>query len=410
MSYSGAELQQPAPALAGPPATEARVRSGCALRLIWATFIFFVVGVGVGISWDQTWHTMYEFDTFFAPPHILTYSVVFITTAIVALITYAPALRPAFGPGFRVVGSPVPIPGALALLGSGFITLALAGFLDFLWHSNFGLDETGWSTPHAMIGWGLLVVVLGFVACRLALRRYRPLGRLAPLVLSFLVLGFSFTPIVGPIGANTTPETVRAISNIPALAAQPPAQHTFRIYLEWNLTRTHPLLAPLGALWAGGALALLRGLDPRPRIWLTTAALWSVAGFLSELNTVRELDQYFRLNLEKEAANWLPLPLLPAAVAVAVMPRLQLGERWTWLVAGAVFGVLAALIWGPQPQIAVLVVLSTLAMLLGARLGTWTYRALERPVRADVLRLIAAGIGVPFLVGMVDLYLRRVTP
>src|SRR5262245_859839 len=47
-----------------------------------------------------------------------------------------------------------------------------------------------------------------------------------------------------------------------------PAQHTFRIYPDWNLTRTNPLFIPLSTLWASTLLAFVRRLDRRAWVFL----------------------------------------------------------------------------------------------------------------------------------------------
>ena len=66
--------------------------------------------------------------------------------------------------------------------------LGFAGLvLDNYWHTNFGLDETAWSMPHAMLGWSWFVAMLGFIACRLALRPYRPLRWVTAVALGWLV-------------------------------------------------------------------------------------------------------------------------------------------------------------------------------------------------------------------------------
>src|SRR5262249_26816404 len=157
-------------------------------RLLWLTLGLLLVTVGVGLRWDRAWHATHVFDSFYSPPHLFIYTGTLLNAMVVAYLVGSGRLRRCFGPGFRVPLLTYPLPGALALLGSGFAVLALAGGLDNAWHSRFGLDETAWSTPHAMLGWGWLLIVLGIIACTLALRPRRGLAWPTMLSLSVLVL------------------------------------------------------------------------------------------------------------------------------------------------------------------------------------------------------------------------------
>lgn len=393
----------PDPALPGDPAGPARAR-----RLLWWTCGLFILTIGIGRAWDAYWHVTRAFDTFFSPPHLFVYAMTVFLALLVTFMIFSRAFRLWFGAGFRVAPLPFAVPGALIILAGGFAILALAGLLDSIWHTRFGLDETAWSTPHAMIGWALLVAALGFVACRLALRPYRPLSWRTAVLLGYLILGFSAAPFLGPFYGNTTPGRVRAVAAIPVLAAQPEAQHTFRIYLDWGLTRANPVLIPLGALWAGAALALVRGLDRRPWVVLTTTGLWSLLALLGERRSARRLDQL--LPVSDDPASWLPLPLFLAALALVMALEIDLSERWAWAAAGVIFGLAVFLAWGAHPLAALLVIVAAPAMVCGARLGQWSYRALERPLASHVRRLLLAGVGVPLVVGIIDLALRAATP
>jgi hypothetical protein len=286
----------------------------------------------------------------------------------------------------------------------------LAGLLDDVWHSNFGLDETGWSTPHAMIGWGLLATVLGFICCRLALAPHRPLRWYTRLLLGWLALAFSARPFIGPLESNISPAALQAIRTLPVLLAQPAAQHTLRIYLAWNLTRANPLYLALAALWAGAALAFLRRLDQRTWLFLLTALLVALVGMLDGLARVQGLDRAFHLQLVRSPATWLPAPLFPAALALALAERLGAGRRSAWLVAGVAFALLSLLIWGHSVAALVMALAAVPLFGAGAWLGGWCYRTVARPERGRVWLALAAGVALPFAVGAVDLYLRTVTP
>jgi len=380
--------------------------------LLTFTLALFVASVAIGLGWDRAWHATHVFDTFYSPPHVFSYAMALVTAYLVGVLTFSRELRAWFGPGLRVPPLPFAVPGALMLTGGGLGTLALAGLLDDIWHSNFGLDETGWSTPHAMIGWGLLATMLGFISCRLALARWRPLRWYTRLALGWLGLAFSARPIIGPLEANISPAAVAATRTLPVLLVQPAAQHTFRIYLAWNLTRTNPLYLALAALWAGAALAYLRRLERRTWLFLLTAALMTLLGVVEGRARAQGLDHAFHLQLARSPATWLPLPLFPAALTLALARRLRLGRCWSWLAAGALFALLSLLAWGhgqgPAGLAAALAAIPLFAG--GARLGDWCFGTLARPERARVWLLVAAGMAAPFVAGAVDLYLRFVTP
>jgi hypothetical protein len=383
-------------------------RRASALRLLWLACGWLVATAAIGRAWDAAWHATHIFDSFWSPPHVFVYTMATLNALLVAGMVFAPGVRRSFGPGFAFPLVPFDVPGALFILGGGFVTLGFAGMaLDNLWHTSFGLDETAWSAPHAMIGWSLFVIPLGFVACRLALRPAYPLRWYTALLLGVLVLSFSVT-FLGPLSRNNTPDTLRAIAQIPALAAQRPAQHAFRIYLEWNLDRTNPALIVLGAAWAGMALALVRGLDRRPRVWLAVALIWTVMVALREHGAARRLDQF--LLVSNLPASWLPLPLLPAALVLALALWLGWGERPAWAAAGLAFGLLVYVVWGGQPWALVLAPLAAPAMIAGAWFGERVYGVLERPTELGAKALVLLAVAVPIVTGALDLYLRAHTP
>jgi hypothetical protein len=379
-------------------------------RWLVRTFGLVVGGMIIGREWDRAWHATHPFENFYSPPHLFIYSMATATTLLAAALALIPALRAPFGSPMRVWGVPFPVPAPVVLWLGGFALLGLAGLLDDLWHSTCGLDETGWSTPHAMIGWALLTITWGFVACRLALRPARPLPRYTAVGLAFIVLACSATPFLGPLSANNSPAVVEAVRRIPTLAAQPPFEHTARIYLAWDLTRTNWLLLPLGALWAGAALALLRALDPR--LWVSLAALtiWTVLELILQRGQARTLDQFYPVLADRAA--WLPLPILPAALAVFGLRRLRLPAGICWAVGGLTWGLCVLAVWGPQSPLLALagLVLAVLLVPAGAALGVRIAGVLLHPSGRTVPWLVLFALTIPLLTGLVDLYLRLHTP
>ncbi|MBC8078582.1 MAG: hypothetical protein H7Y32_21070, partial [Chloroflexales bacterium] len=243
---SSAALPLPAPSLPAHPRA--------ARRLLWTAFWLIVFTVVVGQAWDGYWHITNVFDGFWSPPHVFVYAMSTFAGLFVVALCFTPRLRHSFGPGLVVPGLPFALPGPLFLLAAGFVALGVAGMVvDNLWHTAYGLNETQWSLPHAMIGAAICVMLLGFTSCRLALRAHRPLRWPTALLLGVLLIGGTKF-FLGPLYQNPTAEGVRALASIPVLAAQPALQQGARVVLDWNLTRSNPALVVLGAVWAGIAL------------------------------------------------------------------------------------------------------------------------------------------------------------
>lgn len=381
-------------------------------RRLWFALLFMMATVGIGLGWDRGWHARNKFETFYSPPHLFIYLSTIVTILLVAALTFSARLRPWFGTAFRMRLFTFPVPGALVITVGGLAMLGFAGLvLDNYWHTNFGLDETGWSTPHAMLGWAWFVAALGFVSCRLALRPYRPLRWFTAIALGWLVLAFSATPFLGPLHTNTTPAVVearsRAVATLPGLIGNTGVAHVQRIFRGANLTRTNPAFLPLGALWVGAALAIVRRLDRRAWVFLAAVGLFSLLALLGDHGAAVRLDRY--MPLSGDARNWLPVPIFPAAVILVLALRFGMRERWAWAVAGGVYGILTYLTWGTgHPSTLLLLPLAAPVTMAGAWIGGRVARMLENPVAADV-RLIVPLLGVtsPLLTGIVDLYLRR---
>ncbi len=404
-------MTAPPPPPFGGPSRPPAVDPARARRWLLGVFWAITFALGIGFNWDRAWHATHAFDGFWSPPHLVIYGALTVGAQAFTRIILTPRLRRAFGSGFRVPVVPFTIPGALALLGGGFALVGLGGaVLDNLWHTAFGLDETAWSLPHAMIGWGIATLALGFVASRLALRASCPLRLRTILLLGWLLLAFSAGPILGPFRGNATPGRVGATALLPGLATQPDAQHTYRIYLVHNLTRTNPLFVPLAALWAGCGLAAVRGLDRRARTTVAVVTLWSALTLLAEWGAGRRFDHAFGLALAREPANWAPVPILPAALLLLAAGRVGLAGRWAWLLAGLIFGACAVPLYtgGGRPGLVALAAIPALA--LGAAIGRWLAQTLHTPTVGRVAITLGAGLVTPLATGAIDLWLRSTTP
>ncbi len=372
-------------------------------RLTWLLLWLMLLTYIIGASWDAVWHRTRVFDTFYSPPHLFIYIMVALITLFVIALTFTPALRVWFGSSFPVLPLPFPVPGTLVLTGGGFFLLGLAGILDDIWHSTFGLDETFWSTPHALLGWGLCVVTLGFVSCLLTFRHFYPLRWYSRLLLGWLLAVCTIGPFLNPFANNRTPEVVWATAHIPILAVQAQAQHTFRIYLAWNLTLTNPLFLPLVIFWVGLALSLARYMGQRAWIVLVIAWLCAPSADVHSLVTIAP-------TIEQHVKNWLPLPVLPTAIILLLLLKFRVAERWAWIIAGAIFALLFCAVWQPDGFSLLLALVCTPFILLGAHVGQKVYTVLEQPTALKVWSLLFIVTSACFFVGSIDLYLRNSTP
>jgi hypothetical protein len=363
-----------------------------ARRVLWLSFAFFVAGVGIGVGWDRHWHATHPFQDFFSPPHLFIYTNVLLASAVAVYVTFNARLRGAFGRGESLPFFRFRVPGPLMLLGAGFITIGLGGLCDGVWHTLFGLDETGWSLPHAMLGHGILLVTLGFVAARVVLPDR--LNWFATGLLGFVLLSVSLDLVGGPILRNPPPNALRAIAALPVLANDAAYQHTSRIYLTWNLDRTNWLYVPLIAFGVGFGLRLLQRLTgPRDRWLLAVASIGLV------------LAVY-----DGETRGWgrllLAPPFLPAAAGYVLLRLVGVSGRWAWL--GAGWGAcLASLVFVPNAALAI--ACGPLAV-VGAWLGERILEVVEAPRRhAVMLMWLLIGLGIPIASGALDLYLRQHT-
>jgi hypothetical protein len=370
-----------------------------AWRSYWVAFLLYL-GVGLGLSWDRAWHATHVFQNFFSPPHLFIYTMVFLTAVAVSRLALVPRLRRWFGPEIDLPLVHWKVPGALALTGGALVLTMIAGGCDLVWHSLFGLDETAWSFPHGMLGWGLGLTLLGLVACRLALGRHKPVAWYTLLLFGVMLIPVVGERVLGPIGSNYLPEIMGRTAALRVLVHEAAFQHTARIYLTWNLTRLNPLFVPLAALATGLGLGLVRQLDRRT--WLFLAIV--VVATLLEANGAHRSARFFGLQANPRA--WMPVPFLPAALVLVVVVRAGLREPLAWALAGLACAACTVLIWGAEP---LLILTGLVATPAGALLGKRLYRALARPDRRDVAVLLALAVAVPFLLGLLDLWLRTHT-
>lgn len=359
-----------------------------AYRLLWLAVLFDVLAFGVGFGWDRRWHATHPFEDFFSPPHLFVYAMHFLATLTLIWITFMPGLRAHFGRGFRLLPFPFAIPGAIAIAGGGFVVTAIAGVFDAIWHTTFGLDETAWSFPHSMLGWGIFVAFVGIVACRIAIADRFPIGWPSAVVFGFLLIASSIERIPGPFLNNISVAELEIIRRIPVLAIEPPFQHTIRIYEAYDITRLNALFIPLAAAGAGLGIRLLQRFDPRPLVLIPLTALVSYT------------------------ATWVPY-IVPGAIVAVAGPR---SASWRWLAAaGFAFGLVAAVVSLAISKGAELPLFGALAAMVTFAIGAWladrVWMVVADPTRRRILAfVVVAGICAPAVTGALDLYLRAHTP
>jgi hypothetical protein len=363
--------------------------ASAAYRLLWLAVVFDLLAFGVGFGWDRRWHATHPFEDFFSPPHLFIYSMHFLATLTLMWITFMPDLRAHFGRAFRLFPFLFAVPGAIAIAGGGFVVTALAGMFDAIWHTAFGLDETAWSFPHSMLGFGIFVAFVGIAACRIAIADEFPIGWPSAIVFGFLLLAVSIDRFAGPFDRNISIAELEVIRRIPVLANEPPFQHTIRIYEAYDITRLNVLFIPLAAAGAGLGIRLLQRFDPRPLLILGLTAVVSYT------------------------APWIPY-LAPGAVVAFAGKRIT---SWRWLAAaGLGFGLVAGLISLAISRGGVAFpLLGALAAMVSFAIGAWLadkiWSVVLDPRRRAVLTFVlVAGICAPALTGALDLYLRTHTP
>jgi len=147
--------------------------------VLWALLASKVIA-GWGVQWDIQWHVTIGRDSFWIPPHLMTYAGV---SAVVMLSFGMLVLDTWRGTGaVRVLG--LSSSRGFQLAAWGIAVTILAAPIDDLWHRLFGIDVTLWSPPHLM---GIMGVVINGWACLTIAREVypgSPLARIAAMVVT----------------------------------------------------------------------------------------------------------------------------------------------------------------------------------------------------------------------------------
>ena len=168
---------------------------------LWGLLVSKLIG-GWGVQWDIQWHVIIGRDSFWIPPHVMTYAgvsaAVLLSFGVLVWETLGPGPDDALGPRATVLG----LQGTRGyhLAAGGIAITVLAAPIDDLWHRLFGLDVTLWSPPHLM---GLLGSVVNTLACLVIARECYPASsrlRLAAMLVAGAMLYGGLQLAVDPSG------------------------------------------------------------------------------------------------------------------------------------------------------------------------------------------------------------------
>jgi hypothetical protein len=150
--------------------------------VLWGLLLSKMVA-GWGVQWDIQWHLRIGRDSFWIPPHVMTYAgvgvAVLLSFGLLAWTTFrAPrVLPPRLLSVLGIVGTR-----GVHIAAWGIALTVLAAPIDDLWHRLFGIDVTLWSPPHLL---GILGAAANTVGCLVMAREAYPPGsraRVAALV------------------------------------------------------------------------------------------------------------------------------------------------------------------------------------------------------------------------------------
>src|SRR5438132_12960373 len=141
----------------------------------WRAALWGLLGAKVvaswGVQWDIQWHTRIGRDSFWIPPHVMTYAGVAVMVGLSFGVLAATTLYPSWrrDDALRVLG----LTGTRGfhLAAWGIALTVLAAPIDDLWHRLFGLDVTLWSPPHLL---GLVGAAVNTLACLVIAREVYP--------------------------------------------------------------------------------------------------------------------------------------------------------------------------------------------------------------------------------------------
>lgn len=364
--------------------------------------ITFYLMIFVGIAWDKKWHITNPFEDFFSPPHWLIYSMVAFTGLTIISIAFSERLRSAFGqPLVTIPLLKLPLPGPVAFALGGFIEVGAAGFFDMVWHTVFGLDETSFSFPHALLGLGLALLCAGLISCRLALRDHKPVWRITVFVFAFVLVGFA-DQAVNRISAPNA-QFVQAIGRIPVLAQNADYQHLVRIQMAWHLYRSgNDFLMLLAPFASGVGLGLIVVILKNNRKQLLLYVL-----LITLITAYAAAKPYLNSPIIGDLRLWLPWPIFSAVVTYVVAKKLSVTENWSWALAGGVYALFVSIVYLVSPWLAFL---AMPVMVGGVAAGKYIMEQMEKASLKGLIIVFGLGTLMIVIFGVFDLIMRTSTP
>jgi hypothetical protein len=167
------------------------VRRGALWALLAAKLV-----AGWGVRWDIQWHVQIGRDSFWIPPHVMTYAGVTATVLVSFGMLAWETLRGRERGGLRILG--LVGPRGFHVAAWGIAITVLAAPIDDLWHRLFGLDVTLWSPPHLL---GFVGAAVNSVGCLLIAREVYAEGsraRIAAVVVAAATLYGTLQPTLEP--------------------------------------------------------------------------------------------------------------------------------------------------------------------------------------------------------------------
>jgi hypothetical protein len=225
---------------------------------LWALLGAMLLG-GWGVQWDIRWHLLVGRDSFWIPPHVMTYAGVTLTVLLAFGVLVAETIQARGGvPApcrIRIAG----LEGTRGfhLAGWGVALTVLAAPVDDLWHRLFGIDVTLWSPPHLLGMAGAQLNTLGCLLIAVELWPARSWARQAALLAGATLMLGAFSILVDPAIQTAFRRGGVFFFTWAGLGA---LAFSFTLALAAQLTglRSAPLLLALGALalhWLGIGLA-----------------------------------------------------------------------------------------------------------------------------------------------------------
>lgn len=364
--------------------------------------VIFTLLIFVGVGWDKKWHGTNPFEDFFSPPHWMIYSMVTLTGLSILSIVFSERLRSAFGqPIVTIPFLKLPLPGPVAFVLGGIGVVGVAGFSDMVWHTAFGLDETAFSFPHALLGLGFALLCAGIIACRLALRDYKPVWEIILFAFAFILVFFA-DAAVNRYNFPTA-QNIQALAQIPVLAENADFRHTVRIAMDWHLYRSGNNLLMLVAPFASGiglglVLTMLRN---NRKKFLIYALLITIIMAYSAAKI------YLGSPIIGDIRLWLPWPIFPAVVAYIVAKKLNVTENWSWALAGGVYALIVSTVYLVSPW---LVFLAMPVMVGGVAAGKYIMGQMEDASLKGLMLVFGLSTLMVVIFGAFDLIMRSSTP